>query len=147
IRLIRHGLVEEAWLTSSHCQINFVEPLIATALEQQATSHMRRRLHRQATTLIDSRGRKRTDEETIMLAHHLLAGDLLIDHARVTLVGQAAQLLVARSQFADARELLLDLERTLREQRNDDQPGSTLPVPLALLLAEAFSRSGDLVAA
>ncbi|TAJ21353.1 MAG: LuxR family transcriptional regulator [Dehalococcoidia bacterium] len=146
--LAEHGVIEDVHTADSVVTFQLVEPLVGAALAAQSPPLRLRRIHRAAVELIEATPRPLTDDETVAFAAHCFNGDITLDERRVAWIGRSATALVSRSRFAEAREQLLSLERALRRSPKRN-PGSrsVLPSPLALLLAETLSRSGELDAA
>ncbi|MQA00685.1 MAG: hypothetical protein GEU80_15390 [Dehalococcoidia bacterium] len=142
-----HGLIEEARLPGSQVALHVRSPLVARAIYQDTSPLVRGRIHRLAATLLESLGRPLATSENVALGRHCIEGGVPMDRARVAQVGASARQLVARGRFAEARMQLLDLERQLREPHETDPSNLALPPDLTALLAETFSRSGELESA
>lgn len=143
--LNRAGLLRESGMYEGDVSVELTSALLASALLDEVSALARRRLHRLSAQVLESRLRTRgplTDDQTLALARHSLAGALSMEGDRAVTVGNAAHLLVDRGRFADAREQLQALDRLL-----GDGSGSALPASLAALLAETLSRSGEWEAA
>jgi len=143
--LARAGLVRESSPHEGDVSVELASALVGSALIGQVSALARRRLHRLSAQVLEGRLQSRgslTEEETLALARHSLAGALSMHGDRAAMVGSAARLLVERGRFADARERLQALDRLLGGTP-ETEGGSLLPASLSALLAETLSRSGE----
>lgn len=136
-----HGIVVARQGASGSPEFCIADALVAQVVHHAIPTLTHRRLHEHAAMLLERVG-ARSHQEVVALAQHYVDGGLELSDSRIGRIEEAARVLIARSRYASARELLNHLVSHL-DVAEGDAKNPARHGRIAVMLAETLSRSGE----